>query len=252
MAYNGKDPIECAVAKLLVDTDIDGPPVDAIQIAKCLGIEVRLDASQASRGRLVRGRMQPMICVRPEPRSERWQWTVAHEIGEHLMERLSLIRALDSFAGSNFSGTGFPGSEDYPGAAEIAREETANRFANVLLVPGHWLVEDCAATGCDLLALKERYRTASYEVLALRMLDLSEPSIITIFDNGELMRRRGNLPGCLPSFQPIESRAQLQAHESGQPVKLATDGLSIQAWPIHEPHWKREILRTTLEEIDVW
>lgn len=233
------DAIECAVRELLRRHQVDGPPIDAVTLARRLGVEVRLDRDQASRGRLVHGRLQPVICVRPEPRIERSQWTVAHEIGEHLIASSMLHpQAEDGF--------------DFPGKAEMLREETANRFANVLLAPGEWFYADCMELEFDLLALKDRYRTASYEVLAMRMLDLPQPGIVTIFDNDELIRRRSNLTGGLPSLHPVELAAQSAAHESAEPVCRRTEELAAWAWPIHEPGWKREILRTTLLGVDVW
>jgi Zn-dependent peptidase ImmA (M78 family) len=240
MNDSSRDSVEDAVNLLLERMHIEGPPVDAVAIAKRLGIEVRLDRDQSSRGRLVHGRRQPVICVRPEPRIERSQWTVAHEIGEHLIAKELLVPQSDR---DEF---------DYPGRSEMLREETANRFANVLLAPGRWFAADCAATAFNLPFLKERYRTASFEVLAMRMLDLSQPSIITIFDNNELIRRRSNLTGGLPTIDPVELSAQAKSHATGEAVHVPGEQRTVTCWPVHEPGWKREILRTRLEGVDVW
>lgn len=221
--------VERLVEELLEDAGMEGPPVDAVELARRLGMELRLDASQSSRGRLVQGRFQPTICVKPEPREERTQWTVAHEIGEHVLPRLSFLRELE---------------ESRPGGR--AREELANHFASLLLVPTRWLERDCLETDWDLGALKERYRTASHEVLAARLLDLEPHAILTIFDNGKLIRRRGNLPFWPPKLQPIEAQAQRRAHVTGLPEQLEAENLAVWAWPIHEPGWKREILRSVV------
>ncbi|MFO0944362.1 MAG: ImmA/IrrE family metallo-endopeptidase [Planctomycetota bacterium] len=221
--------VERLVEELLEDAGIEGPPVDAVCLARRLGLELRLDKSQQARGRLVQGRFQPTICVKPEPREERTQWTVAHEIGEHVLARLSFLRELE---------------EARPGGR--AREELANHFASLLLVPTSWLERDCLETDWDLWALKERYQTASYEVLATRMLDLEPHAILTIFDQGKLIRRRGNLPFWPPKLQPVEAQAQKRAHVTGRPELLHADNLTVQAWPIHETGWKREILRSVV------
>jgi hypothetical protein len=43
----------------------------------------------------------------------------------------------------------------------------------------------------------------------------------------------------------LERDAQSQAHASGKAVILRGGGVTVQAWPVHEPGWKRELLRTT-------
>ena len=71
-------------------------------------------------------------------------------------------------------------------------ESLANLFAYRLLAPTCWFAADAATLQYDLLALKDKYRTASHEVLAWRWLDLPEPCIVTILDNERISRRRSN------------------------------------------------------------
>src|SRR5439155_12116196 len=168
--------IDRAVEELLAAAGIDAPPVDAIALAQGhLGMIICLDRRQPQRGRAQRAGGRKQIYLRPEPTEERHQWTVAHEIGEHL--KVSLLQRL--------------GIE--PEQTRVMMGESlANLFAYRLLVPGHWFKADARDHDYDLLALKQRYRTASHEVIALRMLDLPEPCIITILDNGHISRRRSN------------------------------------------------------------
>ena len=95
----------------------------------------------------------------------------------------------------------------------------------------------------DLPLLKDRFYTASHELIARRMLDLPPPVIMTLFDHGRLTWRRSNVPGRLPPLSPREQSCWHSAHASGEPAE-ADDGLDrVQAWPIHEPRWKRDIIR---------
>ena len=222
------DEINELVETLLEDCAIEEPPVDAAAIARRLGLEVCQADDQPSRGRLVHGRFQSTICVRPEPRLERQQWSIAHEIGEHLIARLMT-------------------EEPHTQSRAADRETLANEFAHRLLVPSQWLDLDCRSTGFDLLELKRRYRTASYEVLALRMLELETPTIVTVFDHGLVTRRKGNLPYRTPDLHPLEVRVQREAHETGRVASAGGEGTVVSAWPIHEEGWKREILRTVIE-----
>src|SRR5262245_19996396 len=142
--------VDLAVAELLAAAGVNGPPVDAIAIAqRHFGMVVCLDKRQTQRGRAQRGAGSRQIYLRPEPTVERHQWTVAHEIGEHL--KPALLQRL--------------GIEP-PDAKAMMGESLANLFAHRLLVPCRWFAEDAADLDYDLLALKERYATSSHEVLA--------------------------------------------------------------------------------------
>ena len=201
-----------------------------MHVAQILGIEVRCDPREQSRGRLVHFQQQPTVYLRPESRAERRHWTVAHELGEYLIPRLVEYMDLDPEE---------IGSQ--------VRESLADLFAITLLVPGHWFDVDCPTMDFDLLALKSVYRSASYEVIALRMLGLGPPALITIFDRGRLHRRESNLSYCPPPLHPTERRIQQRVHREGQSLFIHEHGFSVQAWPVHEDGWKREIFRTVME-----
>src|SRR6516165_9769533 len=144
--------VDRLVGELLEKAGLEGPPVDAIALAqRHLGMLVCLDRRQQQRGRAQRAQGRPQIFLRPEPTEERHQWTVAHEIGEHfksaLLERLGVApRETRAMAG----------------------ESLANLFAYRLLVPTCWFAADAPACGYDVPELKQRYRTASHEVVAWR------------------------------------------------------------------------------------
>src|SRR5262245_63330903 len=81
--------VDRAVEELLQTAGMTAPPVDAIVLAqRHLGMVVCLDNRQRQRGRAQRAAGRAQIYLRPEPREERHQWTVAHEIGEHLKTAL--------------------------------------------------------------------------------------------------------------------------------------------------------------------
>lgn len=215
---------------------INGPPVDAMAVARALRIAVAWDDQQQGRARFVRlkgirGRPpRATILLRPEPRPERRQWAVAHEIGEHLAPRVFAAVAADPRVAS-------------PGA----RENVANHLAGRLLLPGIWFAADAAACAWDLAALKRTYSTASHELIARRMLDFAPPVIISIFDLGTLYLRRSNLPGRVPPLSAAEKRCWQNAHVGNEPNETSCGTQRIQAWPVHEAGWKREILRTEVE-----
>jgi Zn-dependent peptidase ImmA (M78 family) len=223
--------IDTFVEELLHAAGFAAPPVDAIQLAQGhLGMIVCLDRRQSQRGRAQRAGGRPQIFLKPEPTEERHQWTVAHEIGEHL--KVKLLARL-----------GFEPGEVKP----MSGESLANLLAHRLLVPTCWFADDAARLHYDLPALKQRYRTSSHEVIALRLLDLPEPAIITIVDNDHIYRRRSNAWPVRKQLEPIEERCQRYVHYYSRPKAMRENGWSVQGWPVHQTDWKREILRSVVE-----
>jgi hypothetical protein len=223
------DACDLLVTRLLLDAGIEEPPVDAQQVASALGMTVLVDGQQLARGRLVRlsgGRRRGTIVLRPEERWERLQWAVAHEVGEHC-------------AGELCAGLGMDPRE----VAEDAREQFANLMAARLLLPSEWLAADGAASDWCLMALKQQYATASHELLARRMLDFEPGVAITILDQGRVTFRETN-QGRSAELTPIERTCWRQAAATAQFQELQEGAWRVRVWPIHEPHWRREIVRT--------
>ena len=224
--------IDRAVEDLLESARIEGPPVNTIKLAQeHLGMVVCLDRRQPQRGRAQRAGGARQIFLRPEPRGERHQWTVAHEIGEHfkssLLERLGVE----------------PGQ-----MRAMAGESLANLFACRLLVPSRWLAADAQGLGHDILELKNLYSTASHEIIAWRLLDLPDPGIITIVDNGHVHRRRSNAWRVRRGLSPAERECQRYVNHYSRPKVVRQDGWTVQGWPVHQAEWKREILRSVVSE----
>ncbi|HZT80545.1 MAG TPA: ImmA/IrrE family metallo-endopeptidase [Gemmataceae bacterium] len=227
------DAVDRSVQELLEAAGVQAPPVDAIALAqRQLGMVVCLDRRQEARGRAQRAAGRKQIFLRPEPSEERHQWTVAHEIGDHLkaalLQRLRVppeqVRALTGVS-------------------------LANLFAHRLLVPTCWFRADAPAFGYDVLQLKRRYRTASHQVIALRFLDLPEPCVVTIFDNGHITTRKSNGPPVKAKQpEPVEQECQQYVSRCSRPRVLRGGGWTVQGWPVHQPDWKREILRSVRDE----
>lgn len=228
------------IGEILARADVDGPPIDAFLVARRLGITVAMDEAQAGRARYVRlnGRrdasVRATILLRSDVRAEREHWAVAHEIGEHAAHRV-------------FAAWGVDPRETVPNAREVV----ANHLAGRLLLPTDWFTADGRRTGWDLLTLKSLYATASHELIARRMLECHPPVIISIFDQRAVYFRRSNLVGRVPSPSPAELACWRTVHDGNRPQEAHDGHRTIQGWPIHEDGWKREILRTEVEECPV-
>ena len=237
--------LDVCIEGLLWDAGVGSPPVDAFRVAHRLGVVVAEDATMCERARFVRLRGMTnghatcdTIYVGPEPRSERRQWAVAHEIGESVAHRVFVALGVDGAA-----------------APAEAREAIANQLATRLLLPTSWFAVDGFQCDWNLMELKRQYATASHELVARRMLEMRPPVAITLCDQGRVVWRRCNA-GCTAATMSAVERALWQhTHRCGVASYELTDPLAdgflrVHCWPIHEPGWRREILRTEIASWD--
>lgn len=232
--------LDDVAAATLDEAGVEGPPVNAVAVAARLGIWVGRDDRQQGRARYVRlGARQAVppvaaILLRDEPRPERRQWAVAHEIGEHLAHEVFERLAIDPrVAGPN------------------ARERVANAMAGRLLVPACWLACENRCADGDLLLLKQVFSTASHELLARRLLEQPAPAILAIWDQGSLAWRAWNRGGRPPPPTAAEISCRARAFVSAESQEAWQGANRVRAWPVHEPGWQREIVRVELPEYEV-
>jgi hypothetical protein len=234
--------LDACAAEVLWEAGIAGPPVDAIAVAEGLQLVVTRDYSTSHRGHFVRladreensGGVGTIVVGLAE-RPEREQWAVAHEIGESIAYRV-------------FERLGVAFDEALP----TARELVANRMATALLLPRRWFAVDGRERDWDLLELKERYCTASHELIARRMLEMRSLIVITVCDQGQVYWRRSNVTSRPPDLLREEKAVWRSVYQTGLPMSETLDaetGLElVRCWPIHEPDWKREIIRSEIAE----
>jgi Zn-dependent peptidase ImmA (M78 family) len=234
--------LDVCASEVLWEAGITEPPVDALAVARAIGMVVTRDESLPNRGHFVRladreegGGGQATIVIGQAERPEREQWAVAHEIGESVAYRV-------------FERLGVRFDDALP----TARELVANRLANALLLPRRWFVRDGREMDWDLFGLKEQYETASHELIARRMLEMRPGVVITVWDQGRIYWRRSNVTARPPETLAEEKAVWRDVHAMGLPLDEFLDmesGLSrVRCWPVHEDGWKREILRSEIAE----
>jgi hypothetical protein len=224
--------LERAVEELLTAAQVTVPPVDALRIAQNhLGLTVSLTPGSSPHGRTRSAVPGKPIVLHAEESEERQQWAVAQAIGTHC--KPDLLRRLGVA----------PDQARALGGASLV-----NLFAGRLLVPTAWFAADARATGYDLLELKSRYRTAAHETLADRLLDLPEPSIVTVVDDGRVLRRRSNAWRVRRELEPAERACQQYVSTHSRPHVVRADGWTVQGWPIPQSDSQRVILRSVVEE----
>jgi hypothetical protein len=133
------------------------------------------------------------------------------------------------------------------------REKVANALAGRLLLPGRWFRKAGLECDWDLLELRERFWTASHELVARRMLDMPVSVVITVFDQGSVAWRRSNF-GPTTALSACEHEAWLECHHWAQLTSSADSelGVTVRCWPVHEADWRREIMRTEVAIDDRW
>jgi predicted transcriptional regulator len=224
------------VAEEILDrANVIAPPINALQLAVRLGYEIAWSAGERGRARIVQTpRSDPLgrgtILLHPEPRMERRQWAVAHELGE--AAAYQVFERLD---------------QDPRAVRANVREQVANWLAGRLLIPSRWWHSSGDDADWDLLVLKQRFSTASHELLARRMLDAEPPVVITIFDQGSITFRHGNHGFRPPRWSEDEERCRMQSSDEARPIDHEGPP-RIRSWPIHEQKWLREIIRTEYAE----
>lgn len=234
MIHPWNDALDSVVAELLELAQVTEPPVDSITVAERLRGRVIVDPelrARACRKQLAGGLVS--IVLAPDDRDERMYFAAAHELGEQFAVVVS-ERAGDIELGE---------------LNDRLREDLANRIASRLLCPNPWFRELAQESGFDLLYLRSIFSTASHEVIARRMLEFETPTAITIFDNGSISLRKANT-GDRPRLAPIERELWARCHASGAQHSEERGGICVQAWPVHEDGWRREILRTSVREYD--
>jgi hypothetical protein len=215
--------IDSLVEELLEDAGVSEPPVDAVALARHLGLDLAAD-------RVRRGRVRSPLANLHEPTPEQRQREAALALAEHLSDDL----------------LGRLGVEEGP--RPMFGESLARLFAERLLLPQAWLAGEARVCGYDLFELKVRFSTASHEAIAWRLLDLDQACIVTVVDNERVTKRRANSGNVGRDLAPAERACLRQVQKYSRPCRVSEEGLDVRGWPIHAADWKREILRSVIEE----
>lgn len=224
--------IDEMINSLLATAGVARPPIDAVTLAQQhLGLLICLDQGHEQRERSRNPRGSKQVLLSPDQTEEQKQWTVARAVGGHL--KADLLQRL-----------GFAAEE----RRALMGESLANLIAGRLLVPSCWLQEEARSCDFDLLELKRLFGTAIEEVIAGRLLDLSEPCIITLIESDLVQRRRSNAWRVRKELSEPEKRCQRSVSLSSQPALVREKGWTVQGWPIHRADGTRVILRSVVDE----
>jgi hypothetical protein len=231
------DAIDRLVNGLLERAGVIHPPVNALQIAENhLGIPVDVvePVEEDERGR-PRPRSRPQgsgIVLSPDMTEEQQQKAAAGGIARALLPDILHKLGVP------------PGTENKQLSSHIRGLVVAR-----LLVPNKLLrtaLKDCRY---DVLALKKAFTTATTEAVALRLLDLDEPCVIAIVDDGVVAVRRGNRLPASKKLEPAEQTCLDQIMKLDQPQRIRAGEWTVHGWPVPDRPFRRIILRAVPDDV---
>jgi predicted transcriptional regulator len=136
-----------------------------------------------------------------------------------------------------------PGTEEKQASAYIR-----GLIASRILVPTKLLRSALRSCKYDLPALKKAFRTAGYEMIAHRLLDLDDACVIAIVDDGVVASRRGNAMPVSKKLTPAEEACLQRVLDQELPDTQRAAGWRVQGWPVPHPAFRRVILRAVPDE----
>jgi predicted transcriptional regulator len=232
------DAIDRLVGELLARHGCDEPPVDAVSLAQeAFDLTVREadDEDDPRHGRF--GPRPPRagrreVVLRPdqsdEARHAACARACAREMIPDVLTKLGIA----------------PGTEH-----RSAQSSLVGLIAPRVLLPTRWFERDARKAGFDLLTLKGWYATAGYEMIALRMLDLDEPCVIAVVDDGVVSARRGNRAAVTKKLTEAERRCLELVKEHRELQTARHDGWTARGWRVPAGPFGRIILRAVPDEI---
>jgi len=231
------DVIDRLVNGLLERAGVAEPSVDALHVAEeHLGIPVEVlePAEEDERGR-PRPRPRPRsagIVLSAEMTPEQQQKAAADGVARHFLH--DILRRLDIA----------PGTESRQFATHL-RGLVAAR----LLLPTRMFRGAASRCKYDVPALKTLFATATAEAVALRLLDLDEPCVITIVDDGLVATRRGNRAAETKKLTAAEQECVDRVLALDVPQRVRRDGWTAQGWPVPDRPFRRILVRAVPDDV---
>jgi predicted transcriptional regulator len=227
--------IDRLVAGLLERAGVTAPPVDALAIAEHhLGIPVEVVEPADESGRR-----------RPRARPSGGGITLTTDMSDEQQQRAAADGIARLLLPDVYRKVGVvPGSESKQFAAHVRALIVAR-----VLIPGRLLraaLRDCKY---DVPALHERFSTASMEAVAARLLDLDDPCVIAIVDDGVVASRRGNRMPATRKLETAEQECVDRVMELDLPHRARVGEWTAWGWPVPGRPFRRIILRAVRDDV---
>jgi predicted transcriptional regulator len=230
--------IDRLVAGLLERAGVVAPPVDALALAEHhLGIPVEWvePAEEDDSGGRRRPRARPSgggIALTTDMSPEQRQRVAADGIARLLLP--DVYRKVGVI----------PGSESRQFAAHVRALVVAR-----VLIPNKLLRAALRECKYDVPALQKVFSTASMEAVAARLLDLDEPCVVAVVDDGVVASRRGNRTPAARKLTGAEQECLERVTELELPHRARAQGWTAWGWPVPNRPFRRIILRAVPDDV---
>ncbi|MBN9120473.1 MAG: hypothetical protein J0I06_15180 [Planctomycetes bacterium] len=231
------DAVDRLVAGLLERAGVTAPPVDALSIAEHhLGIPVEVvePAEEDESGRR-----------RPRSKSSGGGITLTTDMSDEQQQRVAADGIARLLLPDVYRKVGVvPGSESKQFTAHV-RGLTAAR----ILVPGRLLRSALRDCKYDVPELHRRFSTASMEAVAVRLLDLDDPCVIAVVDDGVVASRRSNRMPVNRKLEGAEQECVERVTELDLPHRARIGEWTAWGWPVPNRPFRRIILRAVRDDV---
>ena len=242
------DAIDRLVAGLLERAGANTPPVDALSVAEHhlgLPVEVVEPAEEDESGRSGPAVRSTAGNRRPRSRSSGGGITLTTDMSAEQQQRAAADGIARHLLPEIYRKVGVvPGSESKQFAAHV-RTLTVAR----VLIPGRLLrtaLRDCKY---DVPELHKRFSTASMEAVAARLLDLDDPCVIAIVDDGVVASRRANRQPVNRTLEAAERECVDRVTELDLPHRARIGEWTAWGWPVPNRPFRRIILRAVRDDV---
>ena len=95
----------------------------------------------------------------------------------------------------------------------------------------------------------ETFDAVAYELIALRMLDLEDPCVIAVVDDGSVSTRRSNFAQLGKKLTEAEEACAEKVRATDDPQTVRREGWTARGWAIPTGPFARIILRAVPDDL---
>ena len=227
------DAIDRCVMELLGRYGIEEPPVDALRLVReAFGYIVTYEEEEPKYGDRPKRKRARELAVKPNQSPGGQQMMAARACAKELVP--TILQKLGVA----------PGTEEKSAATHLT-----GLIAPRLLLPTRWFDTAARKASSDLLRIQETFDTANLEPIAMRLLDLEDPCVIAIVDDGAVALRRSNAMQATKKLTPAEELCIERVVESEVPQTVRREGWTSRGWPVSTGPFNRILLRSVPDDV---
>jgi hypothetical protein len=232
------DTVDRAVVKLLEAGRVVQPPIPAVRlIQELFHYTIREEEEEDDSPKQYGDRPKP----RPRPREIVFKSTQSETAKQSLAARAiakemvpDILKTLGVVVGTE---------------QKSATNQLVGLIAPRLVLPTKWFTLAARRANNDLLKLREAFEPTAYEWIAVRLLELEDPCVIAIVDDGSVSSRKSNFAQLNKKLTEAEERCAAKVQESEEPQTVRWDGWTSRGWPTPSGPFNRIILRSTPDDV---